>query len=41
MPFKPGTGGTPWEPSVIYLLVLVAVEIAAMGVLRSMTKHGG
>lgn len=35
-----GTGGN-WEPSVKYLLVLVFAEIFAMGVLRSITKHGG
>lgn len=34
-------GSSDWQPSVVYLLVLVAVEIAIMGVLRTMTKHGG
>lgn len=35
-----GAGGA-WEPSVVYLLVLVVVEITVMGILRGMTKHGG
>lgn len=30
-----------WEPSVTYLLGLVVAEIILMGVLRTMTKHGG
>lgn len=34
-------GNGRWEPTVQYLLVLVIVEILAMGVLRTMTKHGG
>ena len=36
-----GKGSSDWQPSVVYLLVLVAVEITIMGVLRTMTKHGG
>lgn len=37
-----GNGGvTNWHPGVVYLLVLVLVEITAMGILRSLTKHGG
>lgn len=36
------TAGTAqWQPGVVYLLVLLAVEIIVMGVLRTMTKHGG
>jgi hypothetical protein len=34
-------GASPWQPPVTYLLVLVIVEIAIMGVLRAYTKHGG
>jgi len=34
-------GGQSWQPSVVYLLVLVVVEIAVMGALRTFTKHGG
>lgn len=34
-------GGTKWEPGVKYLLILVIAEILVMGVLRTMTKHGG
>lgn len=34
-------GGSSWQPSVTYLLVLVVVEITIMGVLRAYTKHGG
>lgn len=30
-----------WEPGVTYLLGLVVAEIILMGVLRTMTKHGG
>lgn len=33
--------GQQWHPTVLYLLALVVVEIAVMGVLRTMTKHGG
>lgn len=36
-----GGAGSKWEPSVIYLLVLVFAEIAVMGALRTFTKHGG
>lgn len=35
------SGTTNWHPGVVYLLVLVLVEIAVMGALRSLTKHGG
>jgi len=35
------TGTGTWEPSITYLLILVAVEIVLMGVLRGFTKHGG
>ena len=35
------SNGSGWQPGTVYLLVLVVVEIAIMGVLRSMTKHGG
>jgi hypothetical protein len=34
-------GTTQWEPTVKYLLVLVVLEILLMGVLRTLTKHGG
>lgn len=34
------SGGT-WEPSVLYLLGLVVIEIVVMGSLRYFTKHGG
>lgn len=34
-------GKSQWEPSVKYLLILVIVEILAMGCLRTATKHGG
>lgn len=34
-------GGSTWEPSVIYLLVLVVAEIVVMASLRAFTKHGG
>jgi hypothetical protein len=30
-----------WEPSVKYLLVLLLVEIFLVGLLRSLTNHGG
>jgi hypothetical protein len=30
-----------WQPSVTYLVVLVIVEIVAMGILRGVTSHGG
>jgi hypothetical protein len=30
-----------WQPSVLYLLGLILAEIVIMGVLRSMTPHGG
>lgn len=30
-----------WQPGVVYLVGLVLVEIVIMGVLRSMTRHGG
>lgn len=33
--------GSTWEPSVIYLLVLVVAEIAIMAALRTFTHHGG
>lgn len=36
-----GSDGSKWQPSVVYLLVLVVVEIAAMAMLRTFTKHGG
>lgn len=36
-----GAGGQSWQPSVIYLLVLVVAEIVIMGILRTYTKHGG
>lgn len=36
-----GSGGSDWEPSVKYLLVLLLVEIFAFGVLRGLTNHGG
>jgi hypothetical protein len=35
------SGATNWHPGVVYLLALVLVEIAVMGALRSLTKHGG
>jgi hypothetical protein len=35
------TSGSTWQPGVVYLLSLLAVEIIIMGVLRTMTKHGG
>jgi hypothetical protein len=35
------TGTSAWTPSVTYLIVLVVVEIVAMGVLRGVTSHGG
>lgn len=41
MAYGTNTGSTKWEPGVVYLLVLVVVEITAMGILRSFTKHGG
>lgn len=34
-------GTSTWQPGVVYLLGLLAVEIIIMGVLRTMTKHGG
>ena len=34
-------GGSSWQPSVTYLLVLVVAEIVIMGILRAYTKHGG
>jgi hypothetical protein len=30
-----------WQPGVVYLLVLIFVELFVMGVLRTMTRHGG
>jgi hypothetical protein len=36
-----GSGTTPWQPSVKYLLVLVVAEIFVMGLVRNFTKHGG
>jgi hypothetical protein len=30
-----------WTPSVTYLVILVVVEIVAMGILRGVTSHGG
>jgi hypothetical protein len=38
---KSSNAGGSWEPSVLYLLGLVFVEIAAMATLRYFTKHGG
>jgi len=34
-------GGATWQPSVVYLLVLVIAEIVIMASLRTFTKHGG
>lgn len=34
-------GQPAWQPSVKYLLILLIAEIFAMGVIRTMTKHGG
>jgi hypothetical protein len=40
--FGSGSGnGSSWEPSVLYLLGLVFVEITIMGIIRAYTKHGG
>jgi hypothetical protein len=36
-----GGGMQAWEPSVVYLLALVLAEIIIMGIIRSLTKHGG
>lgn len=41
MKYGSNSGGGTWQPSVVYLLVLVVVEIAVMGALRTLTKHGG
>lgn len=41
MKYGSSSGGQSWQPSVTYLLVLVVVEIAVMGILRTYTKHGG
>lgn len=41
MKYTSSSSGGQWQPGVVYLLALVAVEIAAMGFLRSFTKHGG
>lgn len=35
----PNTGA--WQPGVVYLLALIFAEIVVMGVLRTMTRHGG
>lgn len=35
------SSGAQWHPTVLYLLGLVIVEIAVMGALRTLTKHGG
>lgn len=39
--YSEGTGSGDWEPSVKYLLVLLAVEIFVFGLLRGLTNHGG
>jgi hypothetical protein len=41
MPSMKGSSGSKWEPSVIYLLVLVFAELAIMAALRTFTKNGG
>lgn len=38
---KTTANGGQWEPSVLYLLALVVIEITVMGTLRYFTKHGG
>jgi hypothetical protein len=38
---KTTTSGGSWEPSVLYLLALIVIEITIMGSLRYFTKHGG
>lgn len=30
-----------WQPSVVYLLALILVELVVMGTLRGLTRHGG
>jgi hypothetical protein len=30
-----------WEPGVVYLLALIFAELILMGVMRTMTRHGG
>jgi hypothetical protein len=41
MAYGTSTSTTSWEPSVKYLLVLLLAEIFIVGVLRSLTNHGG
>ena len=36
-----GGNAEKWEPSVRYLLVLVVAEIIIVGVMRTLTNHGG